>query len=613
MSKEDNSQNNNQAPGSAQPSVETLVSQASANELEKLPNEISLQEQPEVTQTPPLEKQADEDTHDEEADSDFHEDPTEKLSEDLTFDDSEFDFDDPDQDTNDPYSYNEAEPDTQLGTAESSSSPEEFDSVDHIEAVSEEEISNKYQAELEEAVGGEQLEGLARNNPNSPATTKPSEPEKPEVDNSLSKIASSNTGNIALIVIGVIIIAFIVYNSYKATKQQSAPTDPAGINPTLNTITPPPASAHDQIAQPQMPKLPDSPEIQVPTAVPNSTSPGVSSDNTLTPPSIPAIAGSQLPALGAPEAPPTVNQNSATPPKAVPPSIMTANLPPAVPSGSVITQSKANMAARYKTNMVTFGGQVSSTGPGNSAVLSKTSSQVTATTMGDLTKLIAQGKLIDGVLESAISTDLPGMVRAIVSRDAYAESGKNILIPKGSRLIGTYSASVQNGQARVQITWTRMMRPDGVDIALNSASVDSVGRTGVVGNYEGRGLEQFTSALMVSALNYGMAALQDKQNQKEGVQTGGSVIVGGQTMTNANVSQNNNNGNMVITTNPTTQKSQALTTASSQISSVAQTLANNYYQVQPRITIDQGAKIKVFVQQDLVFPGQPYNSINVVN
>jgi type IV secretion system protein VirB10 len=493
---------------------------------------------------------------------------------------------------------------------ENISTSEEFDSVDHLEAAPEEEISNKYQTELDAAVGGDQLESLARNNPNAPASAKPSEPEKPEVDNSLSKIASSNTGNIALIAVGIIIIAFIIYNSYKTSKEQSAPTDPAGINPTLNTITPPPASASDQMVQPQMPKLPESPEIQVPTVVPNANSVSTA-NNTLTPPSIPSVSG-----LGVPETPPVVNNNS-TPPslpaKAVPPSIISANLPPAAPSGAVITQSKANMAARYKTNMITFGGQVNSAGPGSAALLGNTSSQVTATTMGDLTKLIAQGKIIDGVLESAISTDLPGMVRAIVSRDTYAESGKNILIPKGSRLIGTYSAAVQNGQARVQITWTRMMRPDGVDIALASSSVDSVGRTGVVGNYEGRGLEQFTSALMVSALNYGMAALQDKQNQKEGVQTGGSVIFGGQTISNASVNNNNPNGSMVVTTNPTTQKSQALTTASGQISSIAQSLANSYYQVQPRITIDQGAKIKVFVQQDLVFPGQPYNSINVVN
>lgn len=485
----------------------------------------------------------------------------------------------------------------------------EFDTVEHVEPVAEDDISNKYQSELDDIAAGSPTDDFTKNNNNQSVTNSSIEAEKPEVDNSLSKIAASNTGNIALIAIGLIVILVIVYNSYKASKKQSAPTDPAGINAELHTISPPPPSASDQIAQPQMPKLPETPQIQIPIVVQGQKGDAISS-NGLTPPSLPTVPG-----LGAPAIPPIVNQEGTSPIATIPPSLGRANLPPTAPTGAAIAKSTANKGVRYKTNMMTFGGGAGG-GPGSAAVMSKTSSQVTATIMGDLTKLIAQGKIIDGVLESAISTDLPGMVRAIVARDTYAESGKNILIPKGSRLVGTYSASVQNGQARVQITWTRMMRPDGIDIAINSPSVDSVGRTGVVGSYEGRGLEQFTSALMVSALNYGMAALQDKQNQKEGVSNGGSVIVGGQSIPNASVSNPGGSGlnsNTVITTNPTTQKSQALTTASSQISSVAQTLANNYYQVQPRITIDQGAKIKVFVQYDLVFPGQAYNSINVVN
>ena len=58
------------------------------------------------------------------------------------------------------------------------------------------------------------------------------------------------------------IILVIVYHSYNASKMQSAPTDPAGINSTLNTMSPPPPSASDQIAKPQMPMLPETPQIQ---------------------------------------------------------------------------------------------------------------------------------------------------------------------------------------------------------------------------------------------------------------------------------------------------------------------------------------------------------------
>jgi type IV secretion system protein VirB10 len=603
MSKDDNSENNNKLAESATIPPDKAITENSFPEV-KIPDTISLQDDIHPEENPPSISLS---TLNQEAPEALLPEFNENFEDDF-LNDHENDHHDSEElfDTTDtmelgyPKEYSKPEAEDEL---EYSNVHDAFDAAEQIEPIAEEDISSKYEAELNAALMGEQLDDL--NHIQTPQQiNNPTEPEKPEVDNSLSKIASSNTGSIALILIGLIVIVFIIYNSYNESKKQSAPSDPASINPALNTITPPPPSASDQITQPQMPKLPETPEIQVPSVV-QSNNEASTTNNSLPSPTVPSVAS-----LGVPEAPPTLNQQSAP---TIPPSIKNLNAPPTAPSSGTIIQSKSNMAARYKTNMVAFGGNVSKSGPGGGSVLAKTSAQVTATTMGDLTKLIAQGKIIDGVLESAISTDLPGMVRAIVSRDTYAESGKNILIPKGSRLVGTYSASVQNGQARVQITWSRMMRPDGVDIALNSPSVDNVGRTGVVGNYEGRGLEQFTSALMVSALNYGMAALQDKQNQKDGVKTGGSVIIGGQTVPNASVDNSNPNGSMIVTTNPTTQKSQALTTASGQISSIAQTLASNYYQVQPRITIDQGAKIKVFVQYDLVFPGQPYNSISVVN
>jgi type IV secretory pathway VirB10-like protein len=141
--------------------------------------------------------------------------------------------------------------------------------------------------------------------------------------------------------------------------------------------------------------------------------------------------------------------------------------------------------------------------------------------------------------------------------------------------------------------------------------------------------------LMVSALNYGMAAMQDKQN---GPPAGGTVILPGGNSTGGSSSSSSSsgttpstgggtvipsnpnvpptfdgNGNVVITVQPQTQKQQAFSNATSSLSNIAQQLATNYYQVQPRITIDQGIKIKVFVQKDLIFPGRAYNSMNVVD
>ena len=62
--------------------------------------------------------------------------------------------------------------------------------------------------------------------------------------------------------------------------------------------------------------------------------------------------------------------------------------------------------------------------------------------------IIAQGAVIPAVLETAINSDLPGYVRAVVSRDVSSFDGKNVLVPRGSRLVGQYRSGVALGQSR---------------------------------------------------------------------------------------------------------------------------------------------------------------------
>ena len=63
---------------------------------------------------------------------------------------------------------------------------------------------------------------------------------------------------------------------------------------------------------------------------------------------------------------------------------------------------------------------------------------------------------IDAVLESAVNTDQPGMLRALVSEDIYGDTGRTVLLPRGSRLIGQYDSSAAQGQSRVFIIWQRV-------------------------------------------------------------------------------------------------------------------------------------------------------------
>ena len=119
-----------------------------------------------------------------------------------------------------------------------------------------------------------------------------------------------------------------------------------------------------------------------------------------------------------------------------------------------------------------------------------------------------QGAIIAGVLETAINSDLPGYVRAVVSRDVMGFDGRRVLIPSGSRLIGQYRSGLAAGQSRAFIVWTRLTRPDGVTVALGSPVTDPLGRAGLTGKVDSHFLKRFGSAILLSVVESGLGLLQ---------------------------------------------------------------------------------------------------------
>ena len=205
----------------------------------------------------------------------------------------------------------------------------------------------------------------------------------------------------------------------------------------------------------------------------------------------------------------------------------------------------------------------------------------TAKHVGNLNTLIAQGKVIHAVLETAIDTQLPGQLRAIVSRDIYAESGKARLIPKGSRLIGSYNTQLINGQNRVFIIWTRVLRPDGIDIIIDSPGVDPLGRTGLAGHVNSRHDEILRAAVLSSVVSIAVATVAE-----DGLGADGSQQTSNQGGTTSNESPKN------------TAALQGVNT----INNAVQGIIADILDVRQSITVDQGTKINVMVNKDLVFP-----------
>lgn len=126
---------------------------------------------------------------------------------------------------------------------------------------------------------------------------------------------------------------------------------------------------------------------------------------------------------------------------------------------------------------------------------------------------LLQGKIIPAVLETAINSDLPGMLRASVSESVYSEDGNVLLVPKGSRLIGEYRSGIKRGQSRVFVIWSRMVRPDGIDIKMDSPGTDTLGRAGLTGFVDTHFLERFGSSALLSLI--GSYAQQESQNDNQ--------------------------------------------------------------------------------------------------
>lgn len=132
---------------------------------------------------------------------------------------------------------------------------------------------------------------------------------------------------------------------------------------------------------------------------------------------------------------------------------------------------------------------------------------------------ITEGTLIPAILETAINTDVPGYVRAVVSQDVRSFDGKRILVPRSSRLIGQYQAGVQQGQRRAYVIWTRLIRPDGVSVNLASPAIGFDGTTGLEGDVNSHFFKRFGSGLLLSVVG-GLGAIATG-----GV--GGVIVAGG--------------------------------------------------------------------------------------
>ena len=91
------------------------------------------------------------------------------------------------------------------------------------------------------------------------------------------------------------------------------------------------------------------------------------------------------------------------------------------------------------------------------------------------------GTVIPAALLTGIDSDLPGNIIATVTENVYdTVTGRTLLIPQGSRLLGVYDSQVGYGQRRVLLIWARLILPDGSSIVLDRLpGTDTEGHAGL--------------------------------------------------------------------------------------------------------------------------------------
>jgi type IV secretion system protein VirB10 len=114
--------------------------------------------------------------------------------------------------------------------------------------------------------------------------------------------------------------------------------------------------------------------------------------------------------------------------------------------------------------------------------------------------LLLRGTYVRCVMETRIVTDVAGFTSCVVTEPVYSVNGRRLLLPKGSKISGTYENANITGP-RVAIVWERITTPNGIDINIASPGIDNLGGAGHPGDYNAHWGSRIASAMLISLIS----------------------------------------------------------------------------------------------------------------
>ncbi|WP_319797780.1 TrbI/VirB10 family protein [Nitrobacter sp.] len=184
--------------------------------------------------------------------------------------------------------------------------------------------------------------------------------------------------------------------------------------------------------------------------------------------------------------------------------------------------------------------------------------------------VLQAGAVIPAALITGIRSDLPGQITAQVTEPVYdSPTGRILLVPQGTRIIGQYDNNVQFGQRRVLLVWNRLIFPNGRSIVLErQPGADSQGYAGLEDGVDYHWGELFKAALLSTILSVGSEA--------------------GYSGTESDIARALRQG------------------ASNSTSQIGQQIVGRQLNIAPTLTIRPGFPVRIVVTHDLVL--EPYRS-----
>lgn len=177
------------------------------------------------------------------------------------------------------------------------------------------------------------------------------------------------------------------------------------------------------------------------------------------------------------------------------------------------------------------------------------------------------GTVIPAALLTAVNSDLPGQVIATVTEQVYdSVTGRHLLIPQGSRLLGQYDSQVAYGQRRVRLVWTRLIRPDGSSLVLDRLpATDAAGQAGLEDRVDWHWRRIVAGAALSTLIGVGAEL--------------------------AAPGRDDGNGSVIVATRQGLQDT---------VNQVGQQVTRRNLDLQPTLTVRAGFPVRVVVNRDLI-------------